>query len=603
MKQIKLTDYVANFLAAQGIRYVFGVTGGAVVHLFDSVARHPGMQPVFTHHEQAAAFAAQAYGRAKEGLGAAFFTTGPGGTNAITGLAGAWLDSVPCLYISGQTRKSHTTAGLPLRQVGAQQIDIVRIVTPLTKSAVMLDSPELIRYELERALYIATSGRPGPVWLDIPLDFQWAMISPPRLKGFVPPRHRRVEASMKRRAREGAERVFQMLKYSKRPLVFAGSGIRLSHGVSEFCDLVKRGNLPFLTTWTAIDYATTASPLCLGRPGMLGQRGANMAPSACDFLLTVGSHLAITLTGTRSDAFAPQARKVMVDIDQDELDHSHVKQDLKVCCDAREFLFQLLALVKKHGYKASKDWLRHCQEFKRLNGIESRPPQGGRFVDPYELVSSLSKALAPTDSVVVDGGGTIDQVFYQAFDAKVGQRVVISAALCAMGSGFPEGVGVALARPRGRTVVLCGDGSFQFNVHELQTIKNLGLKVKIFILSNQGYLSIRHTQGGFLQKRYYGSGFNGGLSLPDCKKVAAAYGIPSIKVAGKGNLKQAIRSVLDSDGPMLCEVMVDPEMQVVPKAGFEQLADGTFASKPLDDMYPYLAADEMKKLIQASSVQ
>ena len=603
MNQIKLTDYVADFLAAQGIRYVFGVTGGAVVHLFDSVARHPAMKPVFTHHEQAAAFAAQAYGRAREGLGAAFFTTGPGGTNAVTGLAGAWLDSVPCFYISGQTRKSHTTAGLPLRQVGAQQIDIVRIVTPLTKSAVMLESPELIRYELEKALHIATTGRPGPVWLDIPLDFQWAMISPAKLKGFVPPGYRRVETEAKKRAREGAAKAFQMLKNSKRPLVFAGSGVRLSHGVSEFCDLVKGANLPFVTTWTAIDYAATASPLCLGRPGMLGQRGANMAPSASDFLLTVGSHLAITLAGTRSDAFAPKALKVMVDIDQDELNHSHVKQDLKICCDAREFLIQLMALVKKHGYKTSNDWLRHCQEFKKLNAIESKPVKGGKFVDPYVLVSSLAKELAPTDSVVVDGGGTIDQVFYQAFDAKVGQRVVIAAALCAMGSGFPEGVGVALARPKGRTVVLCGDGSFQFNVHELQTIKNLGLNIKIFILSNQGYLSIRHTQGGFLEKRYYGSGFDGGLSLPDCKKVAAAYGIPSVKVGGKSNLTQAIRSVLATKGPMLCEVMIDPEMQVVPKAGFEKLADGTFASKPLDDMYPHLAPDEMKRLLLAPAAR
>lgn len=594
---MKLTDYVAQFLAEQGIRYVFGVTGGAVVHLFDSVARRRDMQPIFTHHEQAAAFAAQAYARAKDGVGAAFFTTGPGGTNAITGLAGAWLDSVPCLYISGQTRKSHTTVGLPLRQFGAQQIDIVSIVRSLTKSAVMLDRPELIRYELEKALHTATSGRPGPVWLDIPLDFQWASVSPAKLKRFVPPGHRSAVALGRKRAREGARRVFKLLQGSQRPLVFAGSGIRLAHGVREFRELVEGADLPFVTSWAATDYATTSSRLCLGRPGMLGQRGANMVPSASDLLVTIGSHLAVTLTGTRSETFAPKARRVMVDIDRDELTHCHVKQDIKICCDARDFIVELQKLVKKHDYHAPAAWLKRCRSFKKLNSVESQPSRSGRFVDPYALVSVLSGALKANDSVVVDGGGTIDQVFYQAFEAKLGQRVVIAAALCSMGSGFPEGIGVAVARPKGQTVVLCGDGSFQFNVHELQTIKDLWLDFKIFILNNQGYLSIRHTQGGFLEQRYFGSSGGGGLGLPDCKKVAAAYGIPSMRVGGTDDLHRAIKSALAKKGPFLCEVMIDPNMQVVPRTGFQQLPNGTFAARPLDDMFPYLSDAERNQLI------
>lgn len=596
---MKLTDYVAEFLAKQGVDYVFGVTGGAVVHLFDSVARRGDMQPVFCHHEQAAAFAAQAYARAKEGIGAAFFTTGPGGTNAITGLAGAWLDSVPCFYISGQTRKSHTTVGLPLRQVGAQQIDIVSIVRSLTKSAVMLDRPELIRYELEKALHTATSGRPGPVWLDIPLDFQWADVSPAKLKRFVPPGHSAELARGRKRATEGAARVFKLLQTAQRPLLFAGSGIRLAHGVREFRQLVEDAQLPFLTTWAATDYAATSSRLCLGRPGMLGQRGANMLPSACDLLITVGSHLAVTLTGTKSESFAPRARRVMVDIDRDELAHSHVKQDLKICCDARDFIVELQRLVQKQDYRAPSEWLARCHAFKKLNSVESGAVRNRRFVDPYALVSTLSDALKAADSVVVDGGGTIDQVFYQAFEAKAGQRVVISAALCAMGSGFPEGVGVAVARPKGQTVVLCGDGSFQFNVHELQTIKDLGLDFKIFILNNQGYLSIRHTQGGFLGQRYFGSSDRGGLGLPDCKKVAAAYGIPSMRVVGSDDLSRAIKSTLAKKGPYLCEVMVDPQMQVVPRAGFQKLANGTFAARPLDDMFPHLPESERDKLMRA----
>jgi acetolactate synthase-1/2/3 large subunit len=597
-KSVKLSDYVADFLFSKGVRCVFGVTGGAVVHLLDSASRRRGMGVVFTHHEQAAAFAAQAYAKTREGVGAAFFTTGPGGTNAITGLAAAWLDSVPCIYVSGQARRAHTTDGLPVRQIGAQQLDIVRLVTPLTKNAVMLDRPESIRFELEKAYHLATSGRPGPVWIDIPLDFQWAMVNPSKLRSFRGDRQNdeRREAV----AFAAARKVAAALQKSRKPLFLAGGGVRNSGAAKDFARLVKTTGTPFLTTWNATDIVPTTQPECLGRPGMLGQRGANLAPSACDLLVSVGTHVPMTISGTRKEVFAPQAKRMVVNVDPDELAHLQIPHHDRLCCDAAPFLRNLAAILAARGWKAPDDWRRHCREIKLLNEPESRSPDPKRFVDPYRMVTTVCGLLRPGDSVVIDGGGTIDQIAFQSLICGADQRVVISAALCSMGSGLPESVGVAMARHRGKVVLFCGDGSFQFNIQELQTIRDHRLPVKIFIINNSGYLSIRHTQRGFLEGRFVGSSRKGGLNLPDFQKVAAAYGIPACRVADERRLPAAVRRVMDSKGPSLCEVMVAPGMNVVPRVGFERLANGSFRARPFDDMMPFLVRRERERLLSGS---
>lgn len=590
---VKLSDYIADFLFKQGVKSVFGVTGGAVVHLFDSVARHRGMQAVFTHHEQAAAFAAQAYAKAREGLGVAIVTTGPGGTNAITGLAAAWLDSVPCIYISGQTRKAHTTDGLPIRQLGTQQLDIVRLVASLTKHVVMLDRPEMIRYELEKAVHLATTGRPGPVWLDIPLDFQWAVVAPEKLRSYRAPRIPKSDAAAKR----AATRVFEALAGARKPLLLAGGGIRSAGGVSEFAKLVNSTKIPFLTTWNATDYLPTALTNCLGRPGMFGQRGANMVPSVCDLLVSIGTHLPIPITGTRADFFALQARKMVVDIDPDELEHIYIPHQERFCCDAGGFLHELNRLLAKSGWQAPTGWQKHCIEFKRLNEPESSSPDPKRFVDPYKLVGEISGLLRSGDSIVIDGGGTVNQITFQSLKCGKGQRVIISGALCSMGSGLPEAIGVATARPRGRIVLLCGDGSFQFNIQELQTLCDHGWPIKIFVLNNSGYLSIRNTQGGFLDGRNIGSSFEGGLRLPDFCKVARAYGIPVSRLSRERHLRTDIVRILDSSGPSFCEVMVSPKMEIVPRPGFDLLPQGGFKPRPFDDMFPYMPTEERSRLL------
>jgi acetolactate synthase-1/2/3 large subunit len=591
---MKLSDYVAQFLAAQGVDRVFGVTGGAVVHLFDSVARRRGMKVVFTHHEQAAAFAAPAYAKAREGLGVAFVTTGPGGTNAITGLAAAWLDSVPCLYISGQTRRAHTTEGLPIRQLGTQQLDIVSLVRPLTKSAVMLDKPESIRFELERAVHLATSGRPGPVWLDIPLDFQWSMIAPESLRAYRPPTPRKGGISVVDKA---VREVAKSLRDAERPLILAGGGIRSAGAVQVFDRLVRRSGVPFLTTWNATDYVPSSYPGCMGRPGMFGQRGANMVPSACDLLVSIGTHVPIPVSGTRADAFAPQARRLVVNIDSDELDHLYVPHSGKFCCDAGEFLRNLDRELAKAKWKAPAAWRQHCLEFKKLNEPESKSPDPRRFVDPYQLVAEICGALKSGDSVVVDGGGTINQITFQSFLCGRNQRIIISGALCSMGSGLPESIGVSAARPRGNTIMLCGDGSFQFNVQELQTIRDHNFPIKMFVINNEGYLSIRHTQGGFLGGRYHGSSPTGGLRLPDIHKVASAYGIPCWHVSDERKLSSVVRAVMSSPGPALCEVVAYPDMEVVPRPGFEELPGGGFRARPFDDMLPFMPREERARLL------
>ncbi len=595
---MKLTDYVAEFLSQQGIKHVFGLTGGAVLHLFDSVARHPRLQAIFNHHEQAAAFAAQAYARARSGLGAAFFTTGPGGTNALTGLCAAWLDSIPCIYISGQARLSHTTRGKPIRQLGTQQLDIISIVSHMTKYAVMVEDAQWIRYYLEKAVTIAQTGRPGPVWIDLPLDLQWALIEPEKLKGYdpsespLPPRSARQAG----RQEEGANKLRQCLTWlqkSERPLVLAGYGIRLAHAGKEFKNFITRFRIPFLSTWNASDLLPTDHPLYVGRPGMFGQRGANLAIQNCDLLLAIGSHLSIPVTGSSFDAFARGAKIVMVNVDQDELDHRTVKIDLPIPGDARIFLQAMLKMCEKASPFKGDHWRQKCRQYKnRYNGISPEWRKQKRYVNPYVFMDVLSDSLNSPDTLVVDGGGTVNQIAFQSLRFKTGQRVIISAGLCSMGSGLPESIGACFAKNRRRTICLCGDGSMQLNIQELQTIAHQRLPIKIFVLNNQGYLSIRHTQGGFLENHFVGADGRGGLSLPDILKVAKAYGIQTMRIQNQKNLRAKVGSALNGAGPVVCELMISPQQDVCPRQGFDRLPDGKFTARPFEDMYPYLERKE-----------
>lgn len=590
---VKVSDFIVDFLAKQGVTHVFGLTGGAVVHMFDSAARSGKVDPVFTHHEQAASFAAEGYARLHGGLGAVMVTTGPGGTNAITGLAAAWLDSIPCIFISGQVRLGLTGRGYNVRQVGPQHLDIVPIVSSITKYAVMVDDITKIKYELQKAAHTAQTGRPGPVWVDIPLDMQWSSIEPAELPDYVPPGAD--ESKVPTCSACDVDEVSELLCAARRPIILAGYGVRLAGAESEFRTMIDRLQLPFLTTWNVADLIASDHPLNAGRPGIFGQRGANLAMQNCDLIISLGSHLSVSLTSMRFHDFARDAKVVMVDIDRGELEHRTVRVDLSIQSDAKLFLQKMLERLPEASLPQIGPWREKIAEYKkRFNAFPSSWADREKFVHPYVFMDRLSDELDGNDIVVVDGGGTIDQVAFQAFRVKQGQRFFASVGIGAMGSGLPEAVGACFGGGGRRTICLVGDGSMQLNIQELQTILHHKLPVKIFILYNDGYTSIRATQEGFLSGNYIGSEAAGGVSLPDYRKISEAYGIKCFRIDRHSDLG-VIKSVLEFEGPCVCEIVSCKEDQPLPRQGFERQADGTNAPRPLEDMFPYLDREEFRK--------
>lgn len=598
----KLSHFVADFLFKQGISHVFGVTGGAVAHLFDSISQHGNMQAIFHHHEQAAAFAAQAYARINNRLGCAFVTTGPGGTNAITGVSAAWLDSVPCIYISGQTRLQHTSQGKGLRQFGTQELDIVSLVTPITKKAVMVRDPQTIQSILEEAVFIATHGRPGPVWIDIPLDMQWAMIEPDQLAHFIP-------LKQEKEPHLYDQEIYFRLSQSKRPLVLLGYGVKLAKAENTALQWLNKMEIPFVTTWNATDVASSYDVLNIGRPGIFGQRGANLAVQNCDLLIVLGSHLCSSITGTLFKAFAREAKIIMVNIDEKELAHRTIPVDLPIRADVLDVLKNLNEKAPDRPYPHHKNFKEKCAFLKmKFNGLTSDFSYYGCSsnevrVNPYVFLDALSQVTKSQDIIVVDGGGTIVQIAFQSLKIKKGQRLIIDAGLCAMGSGLPQSIGAYFAH-RNSVICLCGDGSLQFNVHELQTIAHHKIPIKLFVFNNEGYLSIRHTQKSFLNSNYTGSSEEGGVSLPNIHQLAAAYRIHSTCISTQDKATQEmIRSVLDYPGPILCEVLVPKEFSVAPKQGFRVKDNGTFSPAPLEEMLPSLSEEEFTEAMLVSSWQ
>lgn len=584
---MKFTDFVIEFLVNQGIDKVFGLTGGAVVHLFDSAAKNEYIKPVFCHHEQAAAFAAVAYARIKNSLGVAFVTTGPGGTNAITGVCAAWLDSIPCIYISGQTRIEHSSHGKPIRQLGTQEFDIISIVSPITKYAVMVDNPEKIKYYLQKACFIAQNGRPGPVWIDIPLNYQWMDIDTDNLEEYNYSNDKiNIKQNFSIDHNIGA--FISILNNAKRPLILAGTGIRSSNSIQEFKQLITKLKIPFVSSYNASDYFSTCYELYCGRPGIAGQRGANLAVQNCDLLIALGSHLCIPLTGTLFDKFAREAKVVMVDIDPVELEYETVKVNLSIQSDAGDFIRAVKNEIKSLNDFSS--WYKICQKYKSYNSIKVK--EESDFVNQYYFVEYVTTKLDSSDNIVVDGGGTVFYTALQAAKLKEGQRMITSSGIAPMGSGLPESIGACFANSKGRTICFIGDGSMQLNIQELQTIFHHNLPLKIFVFNNNGYLSIRHTQNGFLEGRLIGSVKEGGMSLPDYKKIAHAYGLKTYRIQNHKELKSQISSVLNFQGPVLCEIMISDVHEVEPTQGFIKNEDGTFTPLPLEDMKPFLKRDE-----------
>jgi acetolactate synthase-1/2/3 large subunit len=596
---MKLSDYVIQFVARLGVKHIFLVPGGGAMHLNASLAQCASIEPICNSHEQASAMAAENYAKAVNGLGVAMVTTGPGGTNAVTGLAGAWLDSTPLLFLSGQVKRPDRMfapdgAPLGMRQLGVQEIDIVSIVQPLTKYAVTVLDPHSIRFHLEKAVYLAQTGRPGPVWIDIPLDVQAAPIEETELAGFVPEAN-----SPTNRLPQQVLETIGALNRAQRPLIFIGNGVRLAHAEDDFRRLFNLLRIPVEATWCAADIISSEDPLFVGRPGSLASRGANFALQNCDFLLSIGARLDFAITGYAPEKFARAAHKVMVDIDPAEIRKLDPFVDTPICADAGEFLREMLRQIQSQAVERAvqlKDrtcWNQRCTDWKTRYPVVTeshRNPQGP--VSIYHFAEVIGQETTPQDLMISGSSGSGIEIFLFACPTRTGQRIYHTAGLGSMGNGLPGSIGVCIASGRRRTVCVDGDGGFQFNIQELETAARLNLPIKFFVLNNNGYASIRASQTNFFGAPQLGCDSRTGVTVPDLCKVAAAFGLATTRIESQANLRQEVRQVLETPGPVVCDVMVIPDEVRGPRLSSMQRPDGSLASKPLEDLWPFLDRDE-----------
>jgi acetolactate synthase-1/2/3 large subunit len=588
---IKLADYVVQTLSRWGIKHVFMFPGGGAIHLVDSLGKSPKLDFVCNLHEQACAIAAEAYSQCSGNFAAALVTTGPGGTNAVTGVAGAWLDSTPMIVLSGQVKRADLATGRGVRQMGPQELDIISIVKGITKYAVTVCEPADIRYHLEKAFHLAKSGRPGPVWLDIPLDVQSAMIDERRLRRFVPGAAPNIGEGLRRKIAG----VIDLLNHASRPVILVGNGVRLAGALKDFRTLVELWNIPVLTTWKAIDFLPDDHRLYVGRPGLIGQRGANFVQQNCDCIIMLGARMDLLQVAFDWKTFAREARKVMVDVDPHEIRKLTCKIDLPICADAKVVIGELLNAKRTLKSRNRIPWLTRCKEWNREYPVVSQQyRREAGVVNLYVLLDVLSDMLTKDDVVVPGSSGQCSEVFLQTFRVKDGQRVFNTPGLGAMGFGLPASIGACLASGRRRTICINGDGGFQLNIQELETVRRLNLPIKFFILINDGYASVKGTQRSSFNSHFVACDASSGLTLPDILKLAEVYGITTARIENHDNLRGRVRKVLGLPGPVICEVSVSMDQIVAPKVISKLNPDGTVTSKPMEDMWPFLDRGEFK---------
>jgi len=582
---MKLSDYVMHFLVEKGVKHVFMLPGGGAMHLVDSLGSCQGLDYTCFLHEQALAIAAEAYGQFTNFPGVGLVTSGPGGTNAITGLTAAYQDSTPCLFLSGQAKRQDLKGASGVRQMGSQEVDIVAMITPVTKYAVTVLDPASVRYHLERAWHEATTGRLGPVWLDIPLDVQAAEIDPPSLEGFTP-------EPAQGTAPDRIDEVIELLKASRRPLILAGNGVKLAGAQADLTRFAEAHQIPVLLTWKSIEFLDADHPLNFGCPGIMGCRTANFMVQNCDLLLVLGSRLDPSLTAFKPEDFGRQARKVMVDVDEAEI-RKIPSIDLPIVADAGAFLRRLAAGCAD-PMPPRPSWLAYGRHLKEKYPVvlEEYRQQEGR-INLYVFTEQLFEQLTPEDIITPESSGAAGEVTYQAMRIKAGQRVHNAAALGAMGFGLPYAIGACIATGRRRTILINGDGAFQLNIQELQTIARLGLPIKMFILENDGYASIKAMQTNHFQGRFVASHTGSGLTMPDLGAIARAYGLRVEMASSHEELPGAITRTLAGDDPVLCRILVTEQHVTAPRVQAMKTADGGMVSKPLEDMWPYLPAVEL----------
>ncbi|MFZ6770732.1 thiamine pyrophosphate-binding protein [Undibacterium sp. Di26W] len=596
-KLVKVSDYICSRIRElTGSSHVFLLSGGGMMHLLDSVGSSE-LTSFPMHHEQAAAIAAYAYGRTINSTGVCFVTSGPGATNALTGVAGAFTDSVPMLLISGQVSTLFSQRQHGLRQRGFQEFNIIDVVTPTTKYARFVDNAQDVRYELEKACFLARAGRPGPVWLDLPLDVQAASIDPDSLRGFDPVAEGLADLNPAP-DRQLVQSILTHLRNAKRPLIVLGHGVWLAGAKDEARQLLELLNIPVQTTWNAIDLVPEANPNYFGRANAYGPRYANFIIQNADYLLSIGARLGVQHTGYNVEAFAREAFVDMIDLDPAEASKPFLKVDRFSRCDAKALITALISELQKQPQSMTPpvEWHAYCNRIKASYPIAPSLQEAGpeQLVDPYYFVEALSDLLPDDALVPLGSSGTSFTVSGQAFLPKARQRVFHAKGMAAMGFGMPSAIGASVALNHKMAVTLVGDGGFQLNVQELQTMVHHALPIKIFVVNNGGYHAIRVTQENYFNQRYVGSTAESGVSLPSLKKIADAYGLHYRVIQNNAVVRDEIHATLSNQQPEIIEIMVDPHRHLMPKLGSYIKPDGTMASRPLEDLLPLLERDEFR---------
>jgi acetolactate synthase I/II/III large subunit len=587
---MRVADYLMSRLADLGVREVFFLPGGGAMYLDDGLACEKRLTPVPCHHEQACGIAAEANGRTSPaGFGVALVTTGPGATNVLTPVAGAWIESLPLLVISGQVKRADALRGRPLRQSGVQEVDVVAMARPVTKYAITVAEPNNIRRCFEEAIWHMRSGRPGPVWLDIPLDVQAAQVDPAQLPAFVPPPTIAGDPLP-----AAVERLNGLLAKARRPLLLAGHGVRIAGAADAFRQLAESLGIPCAFTWNAADLLPWEHPLYVGRPGVVAARAPNFAVQNCDCLISIGCRLDNIITAYNPKGFAREAAKIVVDVDPNELARHEMPLDLAVAADARSFIEAWRAAPPAAG--DWQDWRSRCQDWKRrYPALDGRSFDGDPAISHYGFIDVLSDVLPENRLAVTGSSGLAVEVFYTVFRNKPGQRMFLTSGLGAMGYGLPAAIGACLGAGRAPTVCIESDGSLMLNLQELATLKALDLPVVIVIMNNNGYASIRNTQRNYFEGRYLGTGPEAGVHIPDFVALAEAIGLPARRIDRVEDLPSGLAQALARPGPSLCEVRLRSNESLAPKVAAIPQPDGSMLSMPLEDMSPLLPLDTLQR--------
>lgn len=594
MKQ-KVSNYIANFLVENGIKDIFTVTGGGAMHLNDSFGHNKKLNCIYNHHEQGCSIAAEGYYRMNNKLPAVCVTTGPGGTNAITGVYGAWVDSIPMFVISGQVKRETTiwSTKVPLRQLGDQEFNIIDCVKTMTKYSHMITDANEIAYHLEKAYYLCKAGRPGPVWLDIPLDIQAAIIDTDNLKHFD---KKECEEENPIYDEKLTDIIIDKIKQSRRPVFFCGSGIRCADAHKEFIKLAEKFQIPVVTAWNAHDTIWDDHKLYCGRQGTAGDRGGNFVVQSCDLLITFGSRLNIRQVSYNYKSFAKDAYKIVIDIDRAELDKPTISPDIKVHANVKDVINSLLTKKYKANNETHKKWLKWCKDINAKYPVVLDSYYNQKSpINPYAFMNKLFSNLEENEKIVV-GNGTACIITFQAAIVKKGQRLFGNSGCASMGYGLPAAIGASFPLKGKRLICLDGDGSIQMNIQELATLSYHKLNLKLFLLNNNGYHSIRQTQTNLFNPPLVGIDNKSGLMFPNYETVAKAYSIEYRKIDSLINIDEKIQEVLNTTGPIICEVFLDEKQFFLPKLSSKVLEDGTIVSPEIDDMFPFLDREEYKKI-------